>query len=352
MKGEGMSSDNESAMDIVIRGQAETWLLHLKSGQATVADAAAFRRWRDSGPAHAAAFVRAQQVWQGLAPASVLAAQPEQFEQPRLQLDAAPPGRRGGAGRGHAGDMAPMRSRRLSRRGFLGAAVTAGAAYVAVTSPLGLWPSLGEMGADYRTVAGEQKHFTLDGVMVELNTRSAVKHHHDRANGAAIEVLGGEVAIATTAPGAAGITVLAAGTRLDVRQATELNLRCEDGWTRVSCVRGQVDLHVNAAMQRLAAGEQAIVEAGSIGAVERFDSEATAAWRKQLLVFDGQPLSTVVGEINRYWSGRIVLTDAALGARVVHLRMSLRQLDSFPSLVRNAYGANVRRMPGGIVLLG
>jgi ferric-dicitrate binding protein FerR (iron transport regulator) len=75
------------------------------------------------------------------------------------------------------------------------------------------------------------------------------------------------------------------------------------------------------------------------------------AWRRRVLVFDNRPLSYVVAEINRYRPGRLVLTSDALGARMVRARFSLNQLADAATLIREAFGARVTELPGGIVLL-
>ena len=50
-------------------------------------------------------------------------------------------------------------------------AVAASAAYLALRPPLGLWPGIGELAADYRTARGEQRRLTLgDALDVQMNT--------------------------------------------------------------------------------------------------------------------------------------------------------------------------------------
>ena len=49
--------------------EAITWLLQLTSGEATVEDADAFKRWRAQSPDHAAAWSEAVRLWRALGPA-------------------------------------------------------------------------------------------------------------------------------------------------------------------------------------------------------------------------------------------------------------------------------------------
>jgi len=98
-------------------------------------------------------------------------------------------------------------------------------------------------------------------------------------------------------------------------------------------------------------GWQARLDPDRIASVAQVASDRIDAWRQGWLVVDDQPLAEVVQEINRYRPGRIVITGTALQARRVQARIPLRDLDAFIDLVRNAYGARVVTMPGGVVLL-
>ena len=49
--------------------EAIVWLLRLTSGEATVEDADAFKRWHAEGPDHAAAWSEAVRLWRALGPA-------------------------------------------------------------------------------------------------------------------------------------------------------------------------------------------------------------------------------------------------------------------------------------------
>ncbi len=68
---------------------------------------------------------------------------------------------------------------RRTRRAFLGGGIAASAAAVAVygmvNPPLGLWPSLAELNADYRTATGQQEKINFGPlVTAELNTQTSI----------------------------------------------------------------------------------------------------------------------------------------------------------------------------------
>jgi len=81
------------------------------------------------------------------------------------------------------------------------------------------------------------------------------------------------------------------------------------------------------------------------------DPDIAVAWRSGLLVFRHTPLSEVVAEINRYRPGKIVLMNADLGRRSVNARFRVDNVDEIMTLAERVFGATIRTLPGGIVLL-
>jgi transmembrane sensor len=81
------------------------------------------------------------------------------------------------------------------------------------------------------------------------------------------------------------------------------------------------------------------------------DPAVITAWQRGLLIFRDQPLSQVIDEVNRYWSGRIIVMDADLGRRRVTARVELARIGEVISYVQTVLDANVRTLPGGLVLL-
>ena len=101
----------------------------------------------------------------------------------------------------------------------------------------------------------------------------------------------------------------------------------------------------------LAAGQELRYDDARVLPPAKVDTEAVTAWRRGWLVFDRVPLADVVDEINRYRRGRLVLLNKQLAQRRVQARFSLAQVADAEQLIRDAYGAEVTRLPGGVVLL-
>ncbi len=329
----GMSLRNQP--DDAIREQARQWLVRLRSGQASNADAQAFARWRAQSPAHAQAAREVGRLWQGLRSAAANVAREDALSAWQ------------GAGRG-AGRMAP------GRRAFLGAAVSAGVAWLAFRPPLQLWPSVGELTADYRTGTGEQRELALGaGLRVEMNTQTRINVRADLGMAGAIELVAGEAEVAVESRAGGGMqdafTVIAGGARLQAR-AARLNIRHTGGEVQVCCLSGSAELDHPQRRVVMHAAQQLSYDDRTVHAREPFDAD-NMAWRRGLLLFDDMPLAQVVDEINRYRPGRLVLRNDELGRRRVQAQFSTRDFDEALALIRDLYGAQITYLPGNIVLL-
>lgn len=305
---------------------ARQWLLTLTSGRATQDDAEAFRAWLGADPRHETAFAEQKRLWQGLGPAV------------REEIAAA----------------AARRPRVTGRRAFLGGALAASAAYLAWRPPLGLWPGLDELGADYRTATGEQRRVALgDALEFEMNTQTRINVRSGPRDGAVIELAAGEAEVRVGSEAAAAARseqVIAGAGRITARQAV-FNLRYLDGAASLCCLSGTLQLAHAQGNFDLAAGQELRYDDARVLPPAKVDTEAVTAWRRGWLVFDRVPLADVVDEINRYRRGRLVLLNKQLAQRRVQARFSLAQVADAEQLIRDAYGAEVTRLPGGVVLL-
>jgi ferric-dicitrate binding protein FerR (iron transport regulator) len=316
-----------------LRQEAQHWLLRLTSGAATTHDARAFEHWCGQSPAHVQAFAEARRLWDNLGPAAHAWMAHE-----RVRAATA-------SGRQAA-------SPRMSRRAFLGAAVAASAALVVLHPPLQLWPSLSNMAADYHTATGEQREVDLGaGIVVQMNTQTAMNLRKSAGKLAGIELLAGEIQVKTTTAASNPVSVFAGGGRIDVGPMGKCNVRCDDAGIQVTGLDGATTLRYRGQTAVLMTAQRADYGDGQVGKVMPADIEITMGWRRRVLIFDGQPLAEVVREINRYRPGKIILANDQLAMRKVQARFSLNQLADVAALIQDAYGANVTSLPGGIVIL-
>jgi ferric-dicitrate binding protein FerR (iron transport regulator) len=315
--------------DSPLHREAREWLLLLTSGRATVADAQGFHRWCAQSVAHARAFAETRLMWEHLGSAARNLAQRER-----------------------APDRTADAPRRMSRRAFLGGAVAASAAALLLARPpLRLWPDLSDLSADFRTATGEQRTVQVaPGVTVEMNTQTAFNLRKVDDHLVGMDLLDGEVQL-QVAEGVGDFTVWAEKGRVQPAPGSQCNVRCLGGDVEVTGLDGTVRLDYRGRREALGVAQQASYGAHDMTAPAPADLERAMAWRRRVLVFENQPLSEVVAEINRYRPGRLVLTNETLASRKVRARFSLNQLADAATLIHEAFGARVRELPGGIVLL-
>ncbi|HEY9318946.1 ferric-dicitrate binding protein FerR (iron transport regulator) [Achromobacter deleyi] len=313
----GNNKDHE-----VAAREARTWLLTLTSGRATEADAEAFREWLRADPQRQAAFAAQKQLWRDVGPAVQAVVAEDARNRARKSLV-------------------------TGRRAFLGGALAASAAYLAFKPPLGLWPGLDVLGADYRTAAGEQRRVALgNAVDVQMNTQTRINVSRD-GDGAVIELADGEAEIRS---GPAAAVVVAGKGRITAKDAL-FNVRYIDGEARLCCLSGVVRLAHEQGVFDIVANRELRYDDRRVMPPVQVDPAIVTAWRQGWLVFDQQPLAQVVDELNRYRRGRLVLMNDQLGKRLVQARFSLAQVADAERLIRDAYGARVTRLPAGVVVL-
>ena len=313
---------NTADSDAAIGQQAAAWWARLRADDFTQADANALRAWCARSPEHARAWRELQQLWQALDPALTRAAAAPQ----RANVLAFP--------------------LRPGRRAFLGGALAAGVAVLALRPPLGAWPSLQEFAADYRTGTGEQRQVALSQQMsVQMNTQTRINVRAPEA----IELLGGEAEI--LASGARQPVSVLAGAGRMLAQSARFNVRHTDDAVCVTCLAGAVEVVWQQRRQTLDAGQQLVYDERGVQAATAAQAGEASAWRTGALSFVGKPLADVVDEINRYRPGRVLLRNAELGRRLVRMRFSIGQTDGALAMIRDLYGAQMTSLPGGIVLL-
>ncbi len=310
-----------------LRRDAHAWVRRLTSGEATVADAQALKRWCDTSDAHAAAFAEARQLWKDFGPAGE-AVRRRQAAKAR-------------------------RAPTLGRRAFLGGAfATAAGAAVAVVAPAGLWGAFPSLAADLRTKTGEQRQVALGAdVTIDMNTHTSVALRRDAGALHGVDLLDGEIAV-NSARGAAQPFVVAAGPGRAIATQASFEVRNLDARVCVTCLSGDVRVEVGGRSLTLAANQQVTYDKYMLGTVAQTDVATASAWRNGVLVFRQTPLSDVVSEINRYRPGHVLVVDDKLARSRLNGRFRIDRLDTVFAQIREVLGASVTELPGGIVLLG
>jgi len=285
--------------------KALEWFVRMRDEQVNDADRDAFQAWLAQDPRHAAAWARAEALW-------------DRFDIVRPEIERL---QRPAAGR--------------SRRNLLigaAAAVGAGGLY-ALARP--------DLFADHVTGVGERRTFTLaDGSTVELGSYSALSTAFT-AERRQVELLRGEGFFSVVpdparpfSVGAGGGTTRALGTRFDLKYVDEL--------VTIAVEAHAVAVRAGAAPEvRIAQGWQVSYGRDGIGLPSKANLEAVAAWRRDRIMFQDVPLRRVLAELERYRRGRIVLMDRSVGDIPVTAVFDTRDAESALRTIADALSIRV-----------
>ncbi|MGC3981858.1 MAG: FecR domain-containing protein [Steroidobacteraceae bacterium] len=179
----------------------------------------------------------------------------------------------------------------------------------------------------YRTAIGKQQSARLpDGSVVTLNTDTQLQVHYT-ATDRKLELLQGEASFEVAKGDARIFTVWvgenqfkAVGTAFNIRvnSAHEVKLMVTEGKVKVVVppiqeMAGVASNASNGAATEIMidAGKEVAI-ANAMQTVERVTPdkiEAVTAWKRGMIVFDGEPLERAIGEVSRYSSINFTLAD-------------------------------------------
>jgi transmembrane sensor len=306
--------------------QARAWIVRLKSGGATELDLRRLAGWRASSPDAERAFDHARRLWAQAGPV--------------LQA---------------SGDAKVVALRRplMSRRAMVG-----GGGLIAACAVASVY--LGgearrqdtEPGMVLVTEKGQRRRVAIaPGAVAELNTATHARVW-SQASGNGLELMSGEVLVTLTGAPTAGQFVAKAGAAVAMARAAEFLLRRRGEQVSVLCVKG--DMLVRRGDQDFTLGPNALLSLDGAQAVvtQVRDTVETTAWRVGQLVYKDRPLIEVIGELNRYRNGRIVLRDKGLASRRVSGVVHLDRIDGALTNFARSLDVRIVRLPGDIVVLG
>ena len=315
-----------------LQDEARAWVRLLASNEVKPWDAQGFKRWLRTSPAHPEAFNEARRLWQLMRPAAadLLRGNPAIAASHQRALRGSVP----------------------ERRAFLGMALgaTAAAAVTVAVSPLGLWPTPAEWGADYRTATGEQRTLAVAAnVNVMLNTQTAIRRRTDHGETTGLELLKGEAVIDVR--GTAAPFAILAGAGRSLAGSGQMEVRYLDGKVCVTCIDGTARVEHPAGVRMLQARQQAVYDAQGISGIAAVDAGDASAWRNGELIFKQARLAEVIDEINRYRSGRVMLMNDAVRDSKVSGRFAIAALDTALWQLEHTYQLKAQPLPGGLLIL-
>jgi transmembrane sensor len=218
----------------------------------------------------------------------------------------------------------------------------------------------------FRTAIGQQATVTLpDGSQLTLNTDTVVRTTADEDRRLVYLDKGQaffKVAKDQRHPfvvTAAGRTVTALGTAFDVRvDHGELKVVLVEGKVRVEAARpprlGMVAPTAGPSTPMatdMSAGSQLVARDDTEWRLTPTNVGRETSWLTGQLVFDDEPLSEVVEEVNRYSTRKIAIADAALAKRRVSGNFALGDVHGFAMILQAAGVAALREQPDGEILI-
>lgn len=301
--------------------EAADWILRNRESGRSAAEKAAFQEWLARDPENARAYDAAERL----------------MGEARMAIESDP----------------ALRNLRIKPRstakpvvGSLLALFVAGSLFILFDGPM-------RLRADLIAGTGEMPFVTLDdGSTVQLNASSAIAHNYD-AGRRTVRLLRGqaffEVARDPSRPftvEAGEVRVTALGTAFDVRLGnSETDVTVTQNAVLVEFADGGHD------PLRVEEGERAAYDhATHTHMVGAADAMLALAWRRGQLVLDNAPLSYVVEEMSRHFSGRIVVATDELARRRVSGTMAVSDTDAALAFLERALGVRANRVGPVIVI--
>jgi transmembrane sensor len=189
---------------------------------------------------------------------------------------------------------------------------------------------------------------------MRMNTQTSVAIQPSDNDTERVELIAGEASFSTNARGGRSLAVLAADRWItaNVAQFDVLHVHGRIAPSVcVTCLQGQLKIERASEATTLTSGQQLRYDGGGVERVDAVDPDVATAWQRGVLIFRFTPLADVVDEINRYRPGRIVVINPATGRIPVSGRFRIDNLDEVLTQIEQAFGAKVRSLPGGFVLL-
>jgi transmembrane sensor len=263
-------------------------------------------------------------------------------------------------------DATRRRHAHRSPRWWLGAAA---AVLVGVFAAV-LWMRQGSEIQTFSTAVGQQRDVTLaDGSIVSLNTNSIVetdltrriRQVHLRKGEAHFQVAHDRSRPFLVHAGDA--VVRAVGTEFEVRLHADqhVDIVVNEGRVEVQATptgsgpetAGTASRRPAAALRAVSAGERLSTSSAdyAVKAVTPQQLSSEMAWREGAIIFDGEPLSDAIAEIERYTDARIVVSDPETAALRVGGRFRTDNVQDFFQGLQSALPVAIRRAPDGVIYI-
>lgn len=330
----GNSPDGEFRHPDPVVNESLDWFFLLETQGNDLDVQRQFAHWLNSHPRHRDEFRKLEIAWNS---PEVLAAARRASEQYRVLGTSVPARRQGGRWRGG-----------WSR----GAAAIAGTVML-LTLVSNLPHMLLRWQADHLTLVGEQSRIVLpDGSSAVLNTDSALalEFSHDVRK---VTLLRGEAFFDVISDPNRPFRVSGEYGEVEVT-GTAFSVRNGETEDVVTLERGHV--HVIRLANRgdsaeLDPGQMVVVTNASLSDVRTVDSGSMLAWLQGRIAFNDRPFAQAVGELQRYFEGKVIVLDSAASRTVVSGNYRIDDPVGAMRSLTAVVGARMIELPGGVIVI-
>ena len=284
-----------------LQEQALQWLVDLHDGRPDAGRWDRYLAWSEQSPAHRRAALDAETLWESL---GTSLRRPRRRTLPLLALGMAAMLSVGGLHQAH-------------EQGWL---------------------------ADQRTGPGERRELHLsDGSILTLapGTRVDIRLTGGRR---LVRLYRGELYVEVAADPAHPFDVESAGVRMRAL-GTAFDARNEGERVRLVVTEHRVGMTVGDESRQVSQGQALDYANGQMGTAHAVDVEAVTAWRRDRLVFDGEPLGEVLDTLGRYRGGLIWVSDPRLRALPVTGSLPTADADAQLRWLEQVLPVRVRQWP-------
>src|SRR5260221_4589808 len=325
--------------------EAAVWIWRMDSAVAAAEDRQAFEAWLRRDPRHPRAAAVLSTVWSAL----------DGVAEHRREVYPA-----------HFTNPAKLPVLHHPPRWWFAAAAT-----LAAVAAGAIWLQQGSELQTLATAVGQQRNVTLaDGSIVTLNTNTILETDIER-HSREIYLRKGEahfqVAHDRSPPllvHAGDAVVRAVGTAFEVRVLTDqhVDVVVNEGSVEVQatallpaspdpCARsrraGATTVRALNAGERLSTASRDY----AVTPITAQQLSSELAWREGAIIFDGEPLSEAIAEIERYTDARIVVSDPEIARLRVGGRFRTGDMQEFFDALQTALPVSIRHTDGGLVFI-
>ena len=349
----------------VIDDEAAEWVWRLDDGEVQPETRAAFQKWLDADPRHRKALEDFKEIWGRLDELAVLK-HDSKIKNVRRGVD----------------EDELQRHFPVSLRTMRYGAVAASLCIAVLATFLFMGPRISSPDiASYATAVGQQRVVELaDGSIVELNTNTIVEVDYSgaerlvrlqkgeahfvvaknperpfivKAGDTAVRAVGTAFNVYIAPEGIAGapVEIIVTEGKVEVTKASEAaparSIAVADPGGRL---RAPVVLEAGESLR----AEALVREQWGpqlVASVTQTDLERELAWRKGMLIFEGEPLEKVVEELSRYTEARFVIVDDKIRGRRVGGYFRTGDVDSLLSVLEEGLFVTVQRQGDMVILL-